>query len=292
MSLRGHKFKTSKEDKKSDLLHFFAAFLIFALVFGSISAVVILRHNDISLKSIFSKEATTEADDGSTTEQSTTAAPTQLQGKTNFLIYCCSSDYSETFFIQIVKADMDNRVLKVQPLDPDGASPDGRTYAEVLKQDSGEGLLTQIEKKEGIEISKYIGSTDETFASAINYMGGLEYNAPERIEYRNSDYTLILTKGNQTVKGETLLKYFRYCKTLGTDGLRTQGLLVCQMLDSYINKKNIENGTIIYRKLLSLIKSESDISFFEAAEAMTTARAFCNAEDKQGSMVIMNSSES
>lgn len=290
MPLRGHKFKTSKEDKKSDLLRFFAAFLAFALVFGSISAVVILRHNDISIKSIFSKNTTAPEED-TTDATDTTAAPLQLQGKTNFLIYCYASDYSETFFIHIVRADMDNRVLKVQPLDPDGKTADGKTYAQILEQDGGEGLLAQIEQKEGIEIAKYIGSTDENFASAINYMGGLEYNAPERIEYRSSDYTLILTKGAQTIKGETLLKYFRYCKTLGADGLRTQGLLVCEMLESYINEKNIGNGTIIYRKLLSLIKSESNISFFETAEAMATVKAYCMAEDRQKPSIIMNSSE-
>lgn len=289
MSLRGHKFKTSKEDKKSDLLRFFAAFLVFALVFGSLSAVVILRHNDISLKSIFSKTETTTAEDVTDTTEIT--ASTRLQGKTNFLIYCYASDYSETFFIHIVKADMDNRVLKVQPLDPDGKTADGETYAQVLKQDGGEGLLAKIEQKEGIEIAKYIGSTDETFASAINYMGGLEYNSPERIEYRSSDYTLILTKGAQTVKGETLLKYFRYCKTLGADGLRTQGMLVCEMLDSYINNKNIENGTKIYQRLLYLIKSQSNITFFETAENLATVKAYCNAEDKQGCKVIMSSSE-
>ena len=47
MAFGGHKFKTSKQDKKGDLLRFFLAFLAFAVVFGSVSAVVILKHNEI-----------------------------------------------------------------------------------------------------------------------------------------------------------------------------------------------------------------------------------------------------
>lgn len=287
MALRGHKFKTSKQDKKSDLLRFFAAFLAFALVFGSISAVVIFRHNQISLKSIFSKETTTSNSEETTTEEQS-ITPTELSGKTNFLIFCSADDYSEMYFLHIIEADMDNCILKVRPLNPDGKSTDGTSYVQILKESGAGKLVSTVEQKEGISISKYAGSTAETFALAINYMDGLPYNVTERIEYRTDAYTLILTQGNQTIKGETLIKYFRYCKTLGTEGMRTQGKLVCAMLDSFINSKNVENGSIIYQKLLSKLDANSDISFFEAAEAMATVKAFCNSENRQPSTIIIS----
>ena len=287
MALRGHKFKTSKQDKKSDLLRFFAAFLAFALVFGSISAVVILRHNQISLKSIFSKETTTSDSEENTTEEQN-ITPTELSGKTNFLIFCSADDFSEMYFLHIIEADMDNCVLKVRPLNPDGKSADGKPYVQILKESGAGKLVSAVAQKENTEIAKYAGSTAETFALAINYMDGLPYNVNERIEYRTDEYTLILTQGNQTIKGETLIKYFRYCKTLGTEGMRTQGKLVCAMLDSFINPKNVENGSIIYQKLLSKLDSNSDISFFEAAEAMATVKAYCNSENRQPSTIIIS----
>ena len=287
MAFRGHKFKTSKQDKKSDLLRFFAAFLAFALVFGSISAVVIFRHNQISLKSIFSKETTTSDSDETTTEEQN-ITPTKLSGKTNFLIFCSADDYSEMYFLHIIEADMDNCILKVRPLNPDGKSADGKSYVQILKESGAGRLVSAVAQKENIEIAKYAGSTAETFALAINYMDGLPYNVNERIEYRTDEYTLILTQGNQTIKGETLIKYFRYCKTLGTEGMRTQGKLVCAMLDSFINSKNVENGSIIYQKLLSKLDSNSDISFFEAAEAMATVKAYCNSENRQPSTIIIS----
>lgn len=289
MALRGHKFKTSKQDKRGDLMRFFLAFLAFALVFGSISAVVILKHNELSLKSIFSKETTTEGDN-ETTADDHPVSPVKLSGKTNFLIYCSSNDFSEMYFIHIVEADMDNCVIKDRPLNPDGKTTDGKTYVQLLKESGAGKLVSAIEEKEGVKISKYVGSNAETFALAINYMDGLEYTVDERIEYRNSAYTLILTKGNQTIKGETLIKYFRYCKTLGVDGMRTQGKLVCAMLDSYINDNNVDKGTRIYQRLLSNLDSNSDISYFEAAEAMPTVKAFCDSENRQNSTIIINDS--
>lgn len=289
MALRGHKFKTSKQDKRGDLMRFFLAFLAFALVFGSISAVVILKHNELSLKSIFSKETTTEGGN-ETTADDQPVSPVKLSGKTNFLIYCSSNDFSEMYFIHIVEADMDNCVIKYRPLNPDGKTTDGKTYVQLLKESGAGKLVSSIEEKEGVKISKYVGSNAETFALAINYMDGLEYTVDERIEYRNSAYTLILTKGNQTIKGETLIKYFRYCKTLGVDGMRTQGKLVCAMLDSYINDNNVDKGTRIYQRLLSNLDSNSDISYFEAAEAMPTVKAFCDSENRQNSTIIINDS--
>ncbi|HCT17590.1 MAG TPA: hypothetical protein DIW36_09565 [Ruminococcaceae bacterium] len=289
MALRGHKFKTSKQDKRGDLMRFFLAFLAFALVFGSISAVVILKHNELSLKSIFSKETTTEIGD-ETTADDQPVSPVKLSGKTNFLIYCSSNDFSEMYFIHIVEADMDNCIIKDRPLNPDGKTTDGKTYVQLLKESGAGKLVSAIEEKEGVKISKYVGSNAETFALAINYMDGLEYTVDERIEYRNSAYTLILTKGNQTIKGETLIKYFRYCKTLGVDGMRTQGKLICAMLDSYINDNNVDKGTRIYQRLLSNLDSNSDISYFEAAEAMPTVKAFCDSENRQNSTIIINDS--
>ncbi len=288
MAFGGHKFKTSKQDKKGDLLRFFLAFLAFAVVFGSVSAVVILKHNEISLRSIFSKETTTKSDE--TTTESQPVSPTQLSGKTNFLVFCSANDFSEMYFIHIIEADMDNCVLKDRPLNPDGKTSDGKNYVQILKEGGASKLISAVEQKENIKINKYVGSNAETFALAINYMDGLEYTVDNRIEYRNDSYTLILTKGSQTIKGETLIKYFRYCKTLGSDGMRVQGKLICAMLDSYVNAENAANGSKIYQKLLSYLDSNSDISFFEAAEAMATVKAFCDSPNRQQSTIIINDS--
>ena len=282
MFKKDHKFKTSKQDNRSALMRFFYAFLAFALVFGTISAAVILKHNDISVKDIFSGKASTSASE----EGGKTTALTldkELTGRANILLYCADTRANEIYFMILVDADMDSRVFRVHPL-----NPDVKAYTEALATGGCKELVPAVEKREGVAVDKYIASASDTFALAINYMGGLEYYVDERIEYRTDDYTLILTRGNQTIKGETLLKYFRYCKTLGVDGMRWHGKLIAAMLDGYINSENVENGIEIYQKVLSKLNSASDISYIEASKAMQMLAILCKSDERQAAKVILS----
>ncbi len=282
MFKRDHKFKTSKQDNRSALMRFFYAFLGFALVFGTISAVVILKHNDISLEDMFAdKTTTTTADENA--QASTADLNKELTGRANILLYCADTKKNEIHFMILVDADMDSRGFKVHPL-----NPDNKAYLRALSTGGNKELIAEVEKHEGVKVDKYISSTPDTFALAINYMGGLEYSVDERVEYRTDEYTLILTQGDQTIKGETLLKYFRYCKSLGTDGMRQQGELICAMIDGYINSDNVAKGITIYQKVLSKLNSTSDISYIEASKAMQMLRLLCELDERQAARVVLS----
>lgn len=283
MFKRNHKFKTSKQDKRGGMLNFLYAFLAFALVFGSISAVVILKHNDISLEDIFSDKTIAVTDDNATDTSDTIDLNKELTGQANILLYCAESDASAIHFLIMVDADMDDRTFRVHPLGTENPE-----YLRALSTGGYKELISAVEKHEGIEIDKYVASNPDTFALAINYMGGLEYTVDERIEYRTDDYTLILTQGDQTIKGETLLKFFKYCKTLGTDGMRRQGNIVCAMLDNYITEKNVEKGITIYQKVLSKINSASDVSYVEMSSALQMLKLLCASEERQPATVILS----
>lgn len=280
MFKKEHKFKTEKQDKRGSIKRFICAFLAFALVFGSISAAVIIKNNDISLKSIFGKD---DGEPVSDTGDESTANTQSIGGSMNFLLYCTDSSTGDFYFITVVTADMDNKTFVVRPI-----STGNPEYLRALKTGGSKELIEAVKETEEISIDKYIASNTETFALAVNYMGGLEYSVDNRIEYRTDEYTLILTRGNQTIKGETLMKYFRYCNTLGDDGLRTQGLLISAMLDSYINSENVKKGITIYQKLLAKLNSDSDISYIEATRGMEILQIFCASEDRKPSSVIIN----
>lgn len=285
MALKNHKFKTSKENKSGDLFRFVLAFLAFAVVFGTISLVVILKNNDVSLRDIFAKETTTQTQEGETELPS--ALDVKISGKQNLLFYSTDEEKTEMYFLHVVTADMDNRTFKVYPLNPDGKALNGQKYIDILSKNGSQSLLDAVSEKTGMKIEKFAGSNLNTFALAINYLDGLEYDVPERVEYRNSDYTLILAKGKQIIKGETLIKFFRYCKTLGSDGLRQQGQITCGMLDYFINKENTEKGSQIFKKLLSKINSNSNISYVDAVTAMPTLQAFSVSEERVRSTVYL-----
>ena len=282
MFKRNHKFKTAKQDKRGGILNFLYAFLAFALVFGSISAVVILKHNDVSLEDLFSDKTVAVTDDDGT-DASGVDLNKELTGRANILLYCAESDASAIHFLIMVDADMDDRTFRVHPLGTE--KPE---YLTALSTGGYKALIAAVEKNEGVEIDKYVASNPDTFALAINYMGGLEYTVDERIEYRTDDYTLILTQGDQTIKGETLLKFFKYCKTLGADGMRRQGKIVCAMLDNYVTAENVDKGITIYQKVLSKINSASDVSYVEMSSALQMLRLLCESDERRGASVILS----
>lgn len=278
-----HQFKTEKQSKKGSTLRFIAAFLAFLLVFGSVSVYVMVKNNNLSLKELLNGKDSEEV----TQDSGVIYVPDEISGCRNFLFYCTDSSQSEIHFIAVAAADMGNKVFRVLPVDPNGAD-----YVNELKTGGERGLKNAVEKKLGIKIEKYVASTAETFALAINYMDGLEYKVDERIEYKGQgDFTLILAKGEQTITGDDLIKYFRYTKLMKKDGLKLQGKLICAMLDNYINMDNLDKGLTIFEKLLSKINSKSDINHVEAVEMISSLKTFCRSEERKDSEVILSAAE-
>ena len=219
--------------------------------------------------------------DSKLVEKRSVDLPEKLQGQMKILAYSTSRDLKEIYFLAIINANMNKPGFEVQPLDPD--NPD---YISALSTSGEKGLVSAVESAEGIKVDKYVASDTETFALAINSMGGLEYKVEKRIDYKTDDFTLILTEGPQTIKGETLIKYFRYLKTLGDDGLLEQGELICRMIDSYVTTENVEQGDKIYERILSKLESKSDISHLEMSKALQMLKIFCESEKKQPATVI------
>ena len=278
---KNHEFKTTKQDKRNGIMRFVIFFLICAVLIGSVSVAVILKNNTSFINDLFSPHPTTAQQE--TTDNQLVEIDESLKGRMRILLYCTDREISEIYFLAMVDANMNKQIFEVHPLAPD--NPD---YIKALSSGGEKELVSVVEKTEKIKIDKYIASNADTFALAINSMGGLEYTVAERIEYRADDYTLILTKGDQTIKGETLLKYFRYCKTLGGQtGLQQQGEILCRMFDNYVTAENVEKGDKIYEKVLSKLNSKSDISYIEASRAIHKLKIFCNSEERQPAKVVL-----
>ncbi len=280
---KNHKFNTTKQEKRKSFLRLTMIFICFALVVGTVSVAVIVKNNNSFISDLFSKETTSGVSESTTQENQLVDLGEELTGEASILLYCTDREAAEIYFMAVVNADMQNKSFEVLPLKTDNSD-----YINALSTGGEKELVSAVQKVEGLTIDRYVASNTDTFALAINYMGGLKYSVAERIEYRTDEYTLILTKGDQTIKGETLLKYFRYCKTLDQEtGLRKQADLICKMLDEYITAENVENGSTIYEKVLSKINSKSDISYIEASKALQMLRLLCESGEKQPAKVVI-----
>lgn len=278
--MASNNFKTSKQDKRKGNFRLVIIVLACALVLGAVSVAVMFKNNGNFLKDLFGNGETASSQEEITGNQ-LVDLPEELQGQMKILAYSTSRDLKEIYFLAIINANMDKPGFEVQPLDPD--NPD---YITALSTGGEKALVSAVENAEGVKVDKYVASDEDTFPLAVNGMGGLEYDVEKRIEYKAEDFTLILTAGKQTIKGETLLKYFRYCKTLGDEGLIRQGEIICAMIDSYVTPENVEQGDKIYERILSKIDSKSDISHLEISKALQMLKVFCESENKQSATVV------
>lgn len=197
-------------------------------------------------------------------EKSEKSAPVLYENvNENFLLMSVSTSETqetgtkEIYFMAIAHADAGTGQIKILPINP---KPN---YLSLYESGGPEAVTKAVAQEYKIDMDKYISSDENTFALAVNYMGGFEYNVPERVEYRTADLTLILTPGNQTIKGEVLLKYLKYFKTTS---ISKQGDILCLMVEEYFTPGNFENAMDIYKGIISNLSGTSNISFVETAD--------------------------
>lgn len=125
----------------------------------------------------------------------------------------------------------------------------------------------------GFTADKYAVSTANQFKNAINVLSGAQISVPERISYKTKELSLSLMPGNQTVKGETLLKYFRYCLTPSGGGAQKQGELLCVLFSQYINKTYLASGRNYFSQIIDSLDTDISIVDFSRCERTLSAMA-------------------
>lgn len=186
------------------------------------------------------------------------------------------SGRNEIYFLVLANADIKSKTVRFCPL------PVKDSYIDAYESGSENGICEAVSKEYGTSIDRYVSSNENTFALAINYMGGLQYDVPQRVEYRTKDLTLILTPGKQTIKGESLVKYLKYCKE--NDAAR-QGDLFCSMVNEYVTEENAEKAMNLYKGVLEELGSNSNISFIDTADNLKYIKLIAEKKDKKAESV-------
>jgi LCP family protein required for cell wall assembly len=253
---RGLKFQTEKKRQASQTRRFFFGFLLFILVFGSISALFFLKSVDFDISNLF--KGTNE--DISTSEQTT--VPAVFSGSANFLVFCSNKDNDTLIFIAVIRADLGQENFKVCTLSPKERATVGGKNATLLEHFKSGGdirLVQAVEKLGDLKIDRYVGSDEEGFKDAVNELGALTVDVKEKIDFENDDFMLSLVKGKQGLKGDSLNKYMKYCSFKGDEGLDKQAEIICNMLIQYINTDKLEDGEELFGTLMNLVDSNISI---------------------------------
>lgn len=249
-------------------------FVVFVLVFGTATLFYLSDKLDSfglgGIVELFEKDSdsTVLSDEGDSSAtilfMSVSSAETEESGK------------KEIYFLVLANADMKDKTVRFCPLTVKDS------YVTAYESGSESGVCDAVAKDYNIEVNRYVSSNENTFALAINYMGGLQYNVPQRVEYRTKDMTLILTPGEQTIKGESLVKYLKYCKE--NDPAR-QGDLFCAMLNQYVTKENTENAMTLYKGVLEELGTNSNISYVDTADNLNNIKLIADENGKKAQSV-------
>ena len=267
---KGMKFRTTQEKKTKQLRLFVLGFVGFLLAFALVSVAYMFKSHHLSMNDLF-PEKEVESSDGSTDE-----AIAPLGGKATFMFACVSDEKDELYFVAAVNADLDSGEVRVCAFDPNTSADVSGNKDSLMghyKTGGSKELKKAVDSLCGFTADKYAVSTANQFKNAINVLSGAQISVPERISYKTKELSLSLMPGNQTVKGETLLKYFRYCLTPPGGGAQKQGELLCVLFSQYINKTYLASGRNYFSQIIDSLDTDISIVDFSRCERTLSAMA-------------------
>lgn len=266
---KGMKFLTEKERRAIKAKKFILAFAAFLLAFAVISITYIFKAYHLTLDD-FKKPEQEE----SLTSEADIQSDTELEGKASFILANTDDAGKNIHFIFAVKADLDNGVVKVLPVNPSKkVEVDGKedTILNHYRRDSIRGLVTAVNCYTGVQADRYAISNESQFKNAINALGGAEVKVKERIDYKSKSFKLSLMPGEQSMKGETLLKYIRY---VGTKvGINSQAQLMCEIISQFISDTYLTAARAYFSEIINSIDSDITIVDFSKSEKLLKAMA-------------------
>ena len=267
---KGIKFLTTKEKKARQFRLFTLGFLAFLLAFALISVAYMLKSHHLSLSELFPEKTTAE------TEESTDDVSAALAGKASFMLACVSDEKDELYLVAAVYADLDLGEVRVSAFDPNTQVEAGGvrdTLRGHYLRSASKGLCGAVNELCGFETDRYAISTESQFKSAINALSGAVVTVPQRINYKTKELSLSLMPGEQTIKGETLLRYFRYCLTENGGGASEQSRLLCVLFSQYISKSYLAYGRSYFSEIIDSLDSNISIVDFSRCENQLSAMA-------------------
>ena len=264
-------FRTNRQSDRGDLKKFAAILTVSVVGILAISIFAILIKHDFDVKSALGGNAETE-----TQAVETKALQSEIEASKTYFFWCADDSSDELRFAWLVNFRLPEREVLVCTLDldrritvaSDTAQGEEKTDSirNVFASSGIKELVAYMEGTFGMPIDGYIGSDDESFKSMINYFGGIDITVPEQIEYRSGDFAVILVKGRQNIKGDTLFKYLRYLGTLGERGRSLQAAALNEMLDFVFSSSNLEKRGSFFSRISNTLETDLSIVDFSSCE--------------------------
>lgn len=253
-------FKTGKQssgDERKKFILIFAACVVLVL---SLSLVLILGKNGFDFRSAIGGDLQEET----TVTEETTKVNTEKSDNI-FMIWSAAKDRSTMSLIWLVRAEMPQRRFTVCSVDPEAAvtmGGKGVTFEEIYSKSGEKELVAAMEAYSGFKIDRYFGAADDNFKAFVNYLGGVDIDVPEQVNYRGKDFNVILVKGRQNMKGDTLFKYLLCLGSAQSGSRKAQCEVFGEFLGEIFSEKRIEKRNGIFAKISNTMKTNATIVDF------------------------------
>lgn len=234
------------------------------LLILTVSVLFILNKHDFDVKSALGGDAQTQE-----LIEETQEIQEGIEASRTYLFWCADSSTDEIRFAWTVNFELPKRIVSVCAIDTDARIDAGGESISIRKACAAAGIkdvVSGIEKAYGIKIDGHIGSDDESFKSMVNYFGGFDITVPEQIEYKSGDLSVILVKGKQNLKGDSLFRYMRYLGTLGERGRKLQAAALGEIMDSVFKPSNTNRCSTIFSRISNTLETDLTIVDFSEAE--------------------------
>jgi hypothetical protein len=183
------------------------------------------------------------------------------RGTAVFLVSATDNKGKELRFAALLRVDLAKREMRFTMLPTrEEFRPDAESAEITLEQALEAGGLKQLvsaaQALSGQTIDRYVNSRDLNFIKAVNAMGSVTVQIPERVAYRSEAFNITISEGQQRLSGDLMLRYFRYLDALGTAGLDQQGALLRRTLESYVQARNESLLEQRFETLVNLLETD------------------------------------
>ena len=173
------------------------------VLFGSLFAI--LAKNYFNVLSAISGEVVTQQTQEGDEEQKVSVPKSDRY----FLLWCHDAETKDLKLMWIVRMRLPQRYFNfyapsVQTVTDYENEPLSFNY--IFRTHGTDAFKAAVESEYGIKISNCVSSDVNDFKSMINYIGGITFDVPEKVEYRD-EFNLFLIEGSNTMKGDPAYKY-------------------------------------------------------------------------------------
>ena len=250
-------FKTQRKSKKTNKnrITIVVALALLLLVFVSFFAV--LKNSDFDLRTALGGDPGVTADAEDETKQIE---------KTDkcFLFWCKDSVSNDLQFLWITRIVMPKgKYIIYSPSVDESIEYRGeyKSIGNIFYLYGIEGLEEALEEYCDVDIIHHIGSDTEAFKQMVNNFGSVTVELKDSINYKGS-FNLILPRGSNVIKGDTLYKYLVYTNYNHVQSEEIRAKAFEQVLKNVINEENTENIDKIYSRIANILYTDITIVNF------------------------------